>query len=124
MKRRELLTKIAGGFIVSGLAGCSRLGFSTGTSGARAEKNPPASKPAETPSRRGTGRRSSSGITDLKTLSKLLEQARHPLTEMQVEYLLKLKPGPEFTVKMMDILSDAQKEAVNTAGRGRGRRRR
>jgi len=38
--------------------------------------------------------------------------------------LLKLKPGPEFAVKMIDILTDAQKEALNNAAKGRGRRRR
>ncbi|MFH1741705.1 MAG: hypothetical protein ABIH23_22085 [bacterium] len=121
MKRRGFVTEIMLGLFAGLFTGCSRLGFSTGDSRPVQEKGA-RSQPSQTPNRRSSGRRSSPGITDLKSLSKVLQEARRPLTDMQVEYLLTLKPGPEFAAKMMDILTDAQKEAIKNAGRGRRRR--
>jgi hypothetical protein len=65
-----------------------------------------------------------SGPTDINSLSNILERAGHPLTESQINYLLKLKTGPEFTQKMVEVLDDEQIEAVNNASKGRGGRRR
>ena len=123
MKRRDFTVLLSG---ISGIAlfhGCSKLGFSTGSgsSATQVEKTAPPKRDGEPTSR--PSRRRSSSITDLKTLSKLLQQARCPLTDMQVEYLLTLKEGPEFTKKMMDVLDDTQKEAIKNASGG-GRRRR
>jgi len=124
MKRRDFTTKVACGLIFTEFTGCSYLGFTTGKSKTKQEKNPPLKIPEETSTRRTSRGRTTPGITDLKTLSKLLEQAGRPLTNVQVEYLLTLKPGPEFTEKMTDILTDAQKEALKNATGGSRRRRR
>ena len=127
MKRRDFTMKIVIALISAKLAGCSYLGFTVGNSNVQqketSQKGTPGKKSTSNVSRR---RSRSSSITDLKTLSKLLQQARHPLSEMQIEYLLTLKPGPEFSEKMMDILDDSQKEALKNASGGRkgGRRRR
>ena len=121
MKRRDFTMKLACGLMVSQFIGCSSLGFSTGSSGPAQQKDSRPTKPAQKTTGGTSGRRTQSGITDLKTLSKLLEQARRPLTDDQVEYLLKLKPGPEFAEKMMDILTDAQKEAIINASKRRRR---
>ncbi len=121
MKRQAFISTI---IYVSGtilILGCSQLGFHTGNSNAR-QKLPP--KGSQTITRRTSRRRRSSRIIDLNTLSKLLQQARRPLTNMQVEYLLTLKKGPEFSEKMMDILTDSQNEALKNASGGRRRRRR
>ena len=70
------------------------------------------------------GRRSArSGPQDIKSLSTILERSNHPLTEAQVNYLLKLKTGPEFSQKMGEVLTDEQlSDLKNGSGRG-GRRR-
>ncbi|MFC1608462.1 hypothetical protein ACFL47_10885 [Candidatus Latescibacterota bacterium] len=120
MKRRYFLSIIISVSSTFLMLGCSRLGFHTGNSNTR--QNLP-SKGSQVPTRRTSRRRRSTRITDLKTLSKLLHQARRPLTNMQVEYLLTLKEGPEFTTKMMDILTESQKEALTNASGGRRRRR-
>ncbi len=121
MKRRNLIGLLCVPVVSAIISGCSKLGFSTGSSSTtEAKKIPP--NPEGAPSRRKP-RRASASITDLKTLSKLLQQARCPLTDMQVEYLLTLREETEFTQKMMDILDDTQKEVIKTlreAGEGDG----
>jgi len=64
-----------------------------------------------------------SGPTDIKSLSTILERSGHSLTEAQVNYLLKLNTGPEFTEKMVDVLTDEQLDDLKTS-KGRGGRRR
>ena len=76
---------------------------------------------------RSAGRRSSrrqSGPSDIKSLSEILQRAGYPLTEHQINYLLTLNPGPEFSQKMIEVLDDKQIQAVKSASGGRGRRRR
>lgn len=122
MKRRDFIMKIASGLIVTELAGCSYLGFTVGNRKTTREKNPPPKIPDKS-STRGTSRRKATPeITDLKTLSNLLEKANRPLNEAQIDYLLTLKPGPLFAAKMMEILTDDQKQAVNNPTKGRRRR--
>ena len=126
MKRQDFTIIIAVGFIAAQFPGCSFLGFRFGNPNVKQEQVPPPPKTTGETSTRRTSRRNrgSSGITDLKTLSQLLQQARRPLSDMQIEYLLTLKTGPEFSQKMMDILTDSQKEALKNASRVRRRRRR
>ena len=73
--------------------------------------------------------RGPSGPSDIKSLSTILQRAKCPLNENQINFLLTLKPGPEFTQKINDVLDYKQIEAVKNASGGRrggggGRRRR
>ena len=73
---------------------------------------------------RSSSRARQSGPTDIKSLSKILLQAGYPLTDAQVNYLLTLKPGPEFSQKMGDVLDENQLNAIKSGASSRGRRRR
>jgi len=57
----------------------------------------------------------------LKTLGKLLEHAGHPLSDAQINFLSELAPGPEFSRRMTEVLTDLQIEAISTTGRRRSR---
>jgi len=120
MKRRDFNAWLYGFSATFFVSGCSKLGFSTRSS--TMEKKTTSPPKQEREANRRSSRRRTTSITDLKTLSKLLQQAYCPLTDMQVEYLLTLKEGPEFTVKIMDILDETQKEVVKGTSGGRRRR--
>jgi len=99
--------------------GCARLGITTrNPESPEGKKTQPAVNPRTSTSRTSRAR---TNVSDLKSLSKILEQAGRPLTETQIDYLLTLKPGPEFSEKMMEVLTDLQKEALSTGGRRRSR---
>ena len=124
MKRLDFVEIITFGFMCLELQGCTFLGFSYGNPNGTITEVPDTPSTSESSGQRTSRRnRSTSRISDLKTLSKMLQRARRPLTDTQVEYLLTLKPGPEFSQKMMEILSDSQKEALKNASGGRRRRR-
>ena len=107
------------------IPGCSFLGFTYSSPNEKNNEVPPQKSTGESSTQRTSRRnRSLSRITDIKTLSKMLQQARRPLTDTQVEYLLTLKQGLEFSQKMMGILTDSQKEALKNASSRRRRRRR
>ena len=78
----------------------------------------------EAPQRTSDVKRSrrSSGPSDIKTLSKILQQAGQPLTESQIEYLLTLNDGPEFSEKMKEVLTERQLGVLNENTRRRRRR--
>ena len=125
MKRRDFIGIITFGLMCVKLSGCSFLGFTYGSPNVKNNDVPNKKSTGESSNQRTSRRsRNSSRISDIKTLSKMLQQARRPLSNNQVEYLLTLKPGPEFCQKMMDILTDSQKEALKNASGGRRRRRR
>ena len=124
MKRRDFIAHSTSVLLSTGLVKCS-----TGMEGKKADdmqrqtlKGGSADKQSDSRS----PRRSQSGPTDIKSLSTILQRARCPLSEPQVNYLLKLKTGEEFSQKMMEVLDNKQQEAVKNAsgGRGGGRRRR
>lgn len=78
---------------------------------------------ASSPSPRNTSRearpRRQSGPSDIKSVSKILQQAGYPLTEPQINYLLTLKEGPEFREKMKDVLTERQLSVLNENTRRR-----
>ena len=125
MKRRDCTVTLMFVLMSAGLTGCSALGFSFGKEYEESEEAESGGSSRDRSGRSNSRRRRrrSSSISDLKTLAKLLQQARRPLTDTQVDYLLTLKPGPEFTAKMGDILTDPQKEALKNSGGRRLRRR-
>lgn len=125
MKRCDFIRIITFGLMCLIIPSCSFLGFTYGGPNKENNEVPNNKSTGDSPNQR-TSRRSrrNSRVSDLKTLSKMLQQARRPLTNTQVEYLLTLKPGPEFSQKMIDILTDSQEEALkNTSSRRRRRRR-
>ena len=124
MKRRDFIMNSTTVILSAGLVSCS--------AGLKGENT--GNRPQQI--NRGSGggqserRTRVSGPTDIKSLSTILQRARCPLTDSQVNYLLTLKQGSEFNQKMNDILDNKQIEAVKNASGGRrgggggGRRRR
>ena len=123
MKRRCVIKNAAVLVAGSCLAGCTVVWEDQGAQ--NNQKKAPTRSGTDVRSRRPSRQ---SGPTDINALSKLLQKAGYPLTERQVEYLLTLKEGPEFTKKMGEILDDNQllaiKNASGSRGRSGGRRRR
>jgi hypothetical protein len=108
-------------FLIYGLYGCS-----TGLENANIGKKQ--GNTINSGSNNKTGTRQSrtirSGPTDIHALSDILERAGHPLTESQINYLLNLSTGAEFTQKMGEVLDDDQINDVNNSSKGKGGRRR
>ncbi len=117
MKRRDFITKSATVILSTGLVSCS-VGLEGENTSNRQQQINRGSGGGQSENRRSTTR--VSGPTDLKSLSTILQRARYPLNESQINYLLTLKPGPEFNQKMNDVLDDKQIEAVKNASGGRG----
>ena len=115
MKRRDFTAII----LSSGLMSCSidpQPGESVAT---ERRATTVSSESTQTGSRRSRSR--SSGPTDLKSLSTILQRAMCPLSEAQINFLTTLKEGPEFSERMSEVLDSKQLEALKNAG---GRRRR
>jgi len=119
MNRREFTCAwagLAGGIIFNG---CAVKWADESTSSTTAK---PAAGDTQNSSR-FSQRRTSRGPSDIKTLSQLLQRAGYPLNAGQIDFLQKLKEGPEFTKSFRDCLDEGQLNAVNTNSRSRGRRR-
>jgi len=120
MKRRDCMVNAVSVVLGLVLAGCST-GLENGEYKNRQRQ--PARGSGSGASSGRSSRRGRSGPADLKELSKILQSARCPLTEGQIDFLLKIEAGPEFSEKMIEVLDDKQIEAVkNTSGGRRGRR--
>ena len=117
MKRLDFIMNSISAVLGLVFVNCS-VGMEEGSSGDRQQKTPERGSQSKPSGRRV------SGPSDIKTLSTILQRAGCPLTENQINYLLTLKEGPEFSQKMGDVLDDRQIEAVKNASGGRGRRRR
>ena len=120
MKRRDFIANLTSVLLSVGLSSCS-VGLEGKKSGDRQKQTSNGGSEDRQSGRRSSGRRSS-GPTDIKSLSTILQKARCPLSESQINYLLTLEPGIEFSENMIEVLDDIQIEAVKNASRGRGGR--
>ena len=120
MRRRDCMVNAVSAVLGLVLAGCS-VGLERGEY--RDPQRQPARGSGSGSSSRRSSRRGRSGPANLKELSKILQSARCPLTDGQINFLLNLEEGPEFSEKMIEVLDDKQIEAVKNASGGRRRRR-
>lgn len=117
MKRRDFIFKTGAISLFIGFTGCA-INVDEATDDQKKE----AAKKAPTGSQSGSSRTSTRRVTgpsDLKSLAAILQQARCPLTEGQINFLQTLKPGPEFNQRMGEVLNDTQLEAVKSSSRRR-----
>ncbi|MFC1538041.1 hypothetical protein ACFL6H_01330 [Candidatus Latescibacterota bacterium] len=119
MKRRDVISNVMSVFLGSVFVGCAAMeGQNAGSrqqpiTGGTSFRQPSGSRSAV----------SQSGPSDIKSLSEILQRARCPLNDTQVNTLLRFKTPEEFRSKLNAILTNEQLEAVKNASRSSGGRR-
>lgn len=109
MDRRHCLAMLGLAGLV--FAGCAATAPET-------ESAAPSSRPAGSSGSGGRSRRPS-GPQTVKELNTILQRANCPLSEAQINYLLKYEPGPQFSAQLNEVLDDNQLRAIRNMGRGR-----
>lgn len=112
MKRRNFIANSAFVVLGSGFVGCAQ---DPGAFG-----RPGQARPGQAGGRGFGGM--ARGPSDIKSLSTILQRANCPLTEGQVNFLLTLNEGPEFTKRMVEVLDELQIKVIedNSGGGRRG----
>ncbi|MBA7575231.1 hypothetical protein ES708_17052 [subsurface metagenome] len=99
------------------MAGCAAL-----REGMNSEYIPPSQRGSGSANAPSGSRRAGRGPGNINDLSAILQRANCPLSDAQIEFLLSLEEGAEFTKRMSEVLDEKQIEAVGNAGGGRRRR--